>query len=62
MKMILKFDYAQRSISPSRNLATINLLSLLGLDSVYKELKKDGFKNLSMDLSLALGSFGYFTT
>jgi len=42
----------------SRNLATINLLSLLGLDSVYKELKKDGFKNLSMDLSLALGSFG----
>ena len=42
----------------SRNLATINLLSILGLDSVYKELKKDGFKNLSMDLSLALGSFG----
>ncbi len=42
----------------SRNLATINLLSLLGLDSVHKELKKDGFKNLSMDLSLALGSFG----
>ena len=42
----------------SRNLATINLLSLLGLDSVYKELKKDGFKSLSMDLSLALGSFG----
>lgn len=42
----------------SRNLATINLLSMLGLDSVYKELKKDGFKNLSMDLSLALGSFG----
>ncbi|DAB36333.1 MAG TPA: penicillin-binding protein [Sulfurospirillum cavolei] len=42
----------------SRNLATINLLSILGLDSVYKELKKDGFKSLSMDLTLALGSFG----
>lgn len=42
----------------SRNLATINLLSLLGLDTVYKELKKDGFKSLTMDLSIALGSFG----
>jgi penicillin-binding protein 1A len=42
----------------SRNLATINLLSILGLDSVYKELKKDGFKNISQDLTLALGSFG----
>lgn len=42
----------------SRNLATINLLSLLGLDSVHKEFKKDGFKNLPYDLSLALGSFG----
>jgi len=42
----------------SRNLATINLLSILGLDSVYTELKKDGFKNLSMNLTLALGSFG----
>ena len=42
----------------SRNLATINLLSLLGMDSVYKELKKDGFKNIAMDLTLALGSFG----
>ena len=42
----------------SRNLATINLLSLLGLDSVHKELKKDGFKNIPYDLSIALGSFG----
>ncbi len=42
----------------SRNLATINLLSTLGLDSVYKELKKDGFRNISQDLTLALGSFG----
>ncbi|MDD3342231.1 MAG: PBP1A family penicillin-binding protein [Sulfurospirillaceae bacterium] len=42
----------------SRNLATINLLSLLGLDSVHKELAKDGFKNVPYDLSIALGSFG----
>lgn len=42
----------------SRNLATINLLSLLGLDSMHKEFTKDGFKNLPQDLSLALGSFG----
>lgn len=42
----------------SRNLATINLLSAMGMDSVYKELKKDGFKDLPYDLSMALGSFG----
>ena len=42
----------------SRNLATINLLNSLGMDSVYKELKKEGFKNIPYDLSLALGSFG----
>jgi penicillin-binding protein 1A len=42
----------------SRNLATINLVNALGLDSLYKELKKDGFKNIPYDLSLALGSFG----
>jgi len=42
----------------SRNLATINLLNALGLDSVYKELKKDGFKNIPYDLSIALGTFG----
>jgi len=42
----------------SRNLATINLLNALGLDSVYKELKKDGFKNIPYDLSLSLGTFG----
>ena len=48
----------KEAVVHSRNLATINLLSQLGLDSVFKELKNDGFKNLSMDLTLALGSFG----
>ncbi len=42
----------------SRNLATINLLNALGMDNVYKELKKIGFKNIPYDLSMALGSFG----
>ncbi len=42
----------------SRNLATINLVNALGMDSVYKELKKDGFKGIPYDLSLSLGSFG----
>ncbi|NCD12676.1 MAG: PBP1A family penicillin-binding protein [Epsilonproteobacteria bacterium] len=48
----------KEAIVHSRNLATINLLSLLGLDSVYNAFKKDGFENLSMDLSIALGTFG----
>ncbi len=42
----------------SRNLATINLVSALGMDSVYRELKKDGFKDIPYNLSLSLGSFG----
>ena len=42
----------------SRNLATINLVNALGLDTVYRALKKEGFKNLPYDLSIALGSFG----
>lgn len=42
----------------SRNLATINLVNELGLDSVYKNLKKTGFENIPYDLSIALGSFG----
>ncbi|MDA7848080.1 PBP1A family penicillin-binding protein, partial [Sulfurospirillum sp.] len=42
----------------SRNLATINLLNALGLDGVYKELKKDGFMNIPYDLSISLGTFG----
>lgn len=42
----------------SRNLATINLLNALGMDSIYKELKKDGFKDIPYDLTMALGSFG----
>ena len=42
----------------SRNLATINLVSELGLGYIQRELTKMGFKELPADLSLALGTFG----
>ncbi len=40
----------------SRNLATINLVTDIGLSRMLRELKRYGFKNLPHDLSLALGS------
>jgi len=40
----------------SRNLATINLVNELGLNSLLKELGKFRIKNLPHDLSLSLGS------
>ena len=48
----------ENALVHSRNLATINLLNALGMDSVYKDLSKEGFKKLPYDLSMALGSFG----
>ncbi|WP_200763372.1 transglycosylase domain-containing protein [Nitrosophilus alvini] len=42
----------------SRNLATINLVNEIGLVTIYKELKKFGFKDIPLDLSLSLGSMG----
>ena len=42
----------------SRNLATINLVSDIGIDVVYNELKRFGFKDIPYDLSITLGSFG----
>jgi len=40
----------------SRNLATINLVNELGLNSLYKELQKFHIKGLPHDLSISLGS------
>ena len=40
----------------SRNLATINLVNEIGLTNIYKGLKRFGFKNLPMDLSISLGN------
>ncbi len=48
----------ENALVHSRNLATINLLSALGMDSVYKDLSKEGFKKIPYNLSMALGSFG----
>ena len=41
----------------SRNLATINLVTDLGIDVVYKGLKSYGMKDIPFDLSITLGSF-----
>ena len=40
----------------SRNLATINLVSDIGLTQILKEFKKFGIENLPPNLSLALGT------
>ncbi len=42
----------------SRNLATINLVTEIGIDILYKELLRYGFKDIPFDLSITLGSFG----
>ncbi|NPA74254.1 MAG: PBP1A family penicillin-binding protein [Epsilonproteobacteria bacterium] len=41
----------------SRNLATINLVNMLGLKNVYTYLNSLGFKGVPYDLSISLGSF-----
>ncbi|MEA3290218.1 MAG: PBP1A family penicillin-binding protein [Campylobacterota bacterium] len=42
----------------SRNLATINLVTAMGIDVVHKELNRYNFKDIPYDLSITLGSFG----
>lgn len=42
----------------SRNLATINLVNKLGLDTLYRRLRAIGLEEIPYDLSIALGSFG----
>ncbi|MDR3178298.1 MAG: PBP1A family penicillin-binding protein [Campylobacteraceae bacterium] len=45
------------AITYSKNLATINLVTSVGLETVYKELSRMGFKNVPKDdLSISLGS------
>jgi len=41
----------------SRNLATINLVTDIGIDIIHKRLKFFGLKNIPYDLSITLGSF-----
>ena len=45
------------SLVHSRNLATINLVTEMGIDVLYKNLKYFGFKDIPYDLSITLGSF-----
>lgn len=46
------------SLVHSRNLATINLVTQMGIDVVHKNLLYFGFKDIPYDLSITLGSFG----
>lgn len=47
----------RESLTKSRNLATINLVTEVGLDEMYKGLENFGIKNAPRDLSITLGSF-----
>jgi penicillin-binding protein 1A len=42
----------------SRNLATINMVTDIGIDIMHKRLREFGFKDIPYDLSITLGSFG----
>jgi len=46
------------ALTHSRNLATINLVNALGLDSVVRGMYGFGFKKIPNNLSLALGAVG----
>ena len=54
-KGLISFRYA---LVHSRNLATINLVTDIGIDILHKELSRYEFKNIPFDLSITLGSFG----
>lgn len=45
------------ALAKSLNLATINLVEVIGFDSVHRSLNKYGFSNVPSDLSVSLGSF-----
>lgn len=46
------------ALTRSRNLATINLATTVGLNTINQELKRLGFKDVPNDLSIVLGSYG----
>ncbi|PAF52156.1 PBP1A family penicillin-binding protein [Helicobacter sp. 13S00477-4] len=48
----------KEALSHSLNLATINLVEMVGFNKVYTQLQEYGFKNLPKDMSIILGSFG----
>ena len=48
----------RKALIHSRNLATINLASLVGLDTIINGLYKFGFNKVPENMSIVLGSFG----
>jgi penicillin-binding protein 1A len=50
------FITLQEALVHSRNLATINLVTQMGLEEVYNSLNTIGFNNIPKDLSISLGS------
>ncbi len=47
----------RESLMKSRNLATINLVTEVGISEMYKGLQSFGIKDIPRDLSITLGSF-----
>ncbi|WP_072682549.1 penicillin-binding protein 1A [Arcobacter sp. LA11] len=47
----------RESLTKSRNLATINLVTEVGIDDMYKGLESYGITGIPRDLSITLGSF-----
>jgi len=57
-KDTLGFISLKLALVHSRNLATINLASLLGLDTIINRLYRFGFDKVPENMSIVLGSFG----
>jgi penicillin-binding protein 1A len=57
-KNTLGFITLKEALVHSRNLATINLTSMIGLDTVINGLYKFGFDKVPENMSIVLGSFG----
>ncbi len=47
----------REALTKSRNLATINLVTDVGIDEMYKGLQRYGMNDMPRDLSITLGSF-----
>ena len=57
-KNTLGFITLRMALVHSRNLATINLASLIGLDTIINGLYRFGFDKVPENMSIVLGSFG----
>lgn len=56
----LKFEGVitlREALTHSKNLATIDLVEKIGMDTTKKELNRFGFRGIQADLSVALGSY-----